>query len=154
MCSRHGSTYVIVTAHIELLMPCPWISFFVFLISWILIMWLQFFVFFFQNKVPLLSVEAIHHLHIFIFVLAVVHVTYCVLTVFFGGLKVSILDTSILNHLCPQFSFFINSSSLLYRYVSGSTGRIQLLKTTTMRHRKVKWFDQLLQCILCDQLFN
>ncbi|XP_054781045.1 MLO-like protein 1 isoform X2 [Prosopis cineraria] len=41
-----------------------------------------------KNKVPLLSVEAIHHLHIFIFVLALVHVTYCVLTVFFGGLKI------------------------------------------------------------------
>ncbi|KAI9104406.1 hypothetical protein K1719_022978 [Acacia pycnantha] len=41
-----------------------------------------------KHKVPLLSVEAIHHLHIFIFVLAVVHVTYCVLTVFFGGLKI------------------------------------------------------------------
>ncbi|XP_054780313.1 MLO-like protein 1 isoform X1 [Prosopis cineraria] len=41
-----------------------------------------------KNKVPLLSVEAIHHLRIFIFVLALVHVTYCVLTVFFGGLKI------------------------------------------------------------------
>ncbi|KAK4270037.1 hypothetical protein QN277_023124 [Acacia crassicarpa] len=41
-----------------------------------------------KHKVPLLSLEAIHHLHIFIFVLAVVHVTYCVLTVFFGGLKI------------------------------------------------------------------
>ncbi|XP_028751257.1 MLO-like protein 1 [Neltuma alba] len=41
-----------------------------------------------KHKVPLLSLEAIHHLHIFIFVLAVVHVTYCVLTIFFGGLNI------------------------------------------------------------------
>lgn len=40
-----------------------------------------------KGKVPLLSKEALHHLHIFIFVLAVVHVTSCVLTIVFGGLK-------------------------------------------------------------------
>ncbi|KAK7350554.1 hypothetical protein VNO77_09297 [Canavalia gladiata] len=41
-----------------------------------------------KGKVPLLSAEALHHLHIFIFVLAIVHVTFCVLTVFFGGLRI------------------------------------------------------------------
>lgn len=41
-----------------------------------------------KNKVPLLSTEALHHLHIFIFVLAVVHVTFCVLTILFGGAKI------------------------------------------------------------------
>ncbi|BAT77441.1 MLO-like protein [Vigna angularis] len=41
-----------------------------------------------KNKVPLLSVEALHHLHIFIFVLAVVHVTFSVLTVVFGGARI------------------------------------------------------------------
>ncbi|XP_076884217.1 MLO-like protein 1, partial [Bidens hawaiensis] len=41
-----------------------------------------------QNKVPLLSTEALHHLHIFIFVLAIVHVTFSVLTVIFGGAKI------------------------------------------------------------------
>ncbi|XP_004510198.1 MLO-like protein 1 [Cicer arietinum] len=41
-----------------------------------------------KGKVPLLSVEALHHLHIFIFVLAVVHVTSCVLTIVFGGLNI------------------------------------------------------------------
>ncbi|XP_062101336.1 MLO-like protein 1 [Humulus lupulus] len=41
-----------------------------------------------KKKVPLLSVEALHHLHIFIFVLAIVHVTFCVLTVVFGGAKI------------------------------------------------------------------
>ncbi|GAA0140630.1 hypothetical protein LIER_01939 [Lithospermum erythrorhizon] len=41
-----------------------------------------------RNKVPLLSLEATHHLHIFIFVLAIVHVTFSVLTVVIGGLKI------------------------------------------------------------------
>ncbi|KAK0602283.1 hypothetical protein LWI29_031988 [Acer saccharum] len=40
-----------------------------------------------KDKAPLLSVEALHHLHIFIFVLAIVHVTFCVLTVVFGGAR-------------------------------------------------------------------
>ncbi|OVA18985.1 Mlo-related protein [Macleaya cordata] len=41
-----------------------------------------------KGKVPLLSLEALHHLHIFIFVLAIVHVTFCVLTILFGGMKI------------------------------------------------------------------
>ncbi|KAJ0013913.1 hypothetical protein Pint_20803 [Pistacia integerrima] len=41
-----------------------------------------------KNKVPLLSVEALHHLHIFIFVLAIVHVIFCLLTVIFGGARI------------------------------------------------------------------
>ncbi|KAJ0091849.1 hypothetical protein Patl1_27141 [Pistacia atlantica] len=36
----------------------------------------------------MLSITALHHLHIFIFVLAVVHVTFCALTILFGGAKV------------------------------------------------------------------
>ncbi|KAL4558473.1 hypothetical protein LXL04_036674 [Taraxacum kok-saghyz] len=41
-----------------------------------------------KNKVPLLSGEALHHLHIFIFILALVHVTFSVLTILFGGFKI------------------------------------------------------------------
>ncbi|KAL3649230.1 MLO-like protein 1 [Castilleja foliolosa] len=41
-----------------------------------------------KDKVPLLSLEALHHLHIFIFVLAIVHVTFSVLTIVFGGAKI------------------------------------------------------------------
>ncbi|XP_041000107.1 MLO-like protein 1 isoform X1 [Juglans microcarpa x Juglans regia] len=41
-----------------------------------------------KKKVPLLSVEALHHLHIFIFVLAIVHVTFCALTMVFGGARI------------------------------------------------------------------
>ncbi|KAJ4721388.1 MLO-like protein [Melia azedarach] len=41
-----------------------------------------------KHKVPLLSTEALHHLHIFIFVLAIVHVTFCVLTIVFGGARI------------------------------------------------------------------
>nr|POF01574.1 mlo-like protein 1 [Quercus suber] len=41
-----------------------------------------------EGKAPLLSLTALHHLHIFIFVLAVVHVTFCALTILFGGAKI------------------------------------------------------------------
>ncbi|XP_057436663.1 MLO-like protein 1 [Lotus japonicus] len=41
-----------------------------------------------KNKVPLLSVEALHHLHIFIFVMAIVHVAFSVLTVVFGSARI------------------------------------------------------------------
>ncbi|XP_027162672.1 MLO-like protein 13 [Coffea eugenioides] len=41
-----------------------------------------------QGKLPLLSLEALHQLHIFIFVLAVVHVIFCVTTMLLGGAKI------------------------------------------------------------------
>ncbi|XP_010913229.1 MLO-like protein 13 isoform X2 [Elaeis guineensis] len=41
-----------------------------------------------KGKVPLLSLEALHQLHIFIFVLAVVHVTFCATTMVLGGAKI------------------------------------------------------------------
>ncbi|XP_057433443.1 MLO-like protein 13 isoform X2 [Lotus japonicus] len=41
-----------------------------------------------QGKVPLLSLEALHHLHIFIFVLAVVHVVFCVSTMILGSARI------------------------------------------------------------------
>ncbi|XP_059447671.1 MLO-like protein 13 [Corylus avellana] len=41
-----------------------------------------------EGKVPLLSLEALHQLHIFIFVLAVVHVIFCVTTMFLGGARI------------------------------------------------------------------
>ncbi|XP_044499986.1 MLO-like protein 1 [Mangifera indica] len=41
-----------------------------------------------KGKVPMLSITALHHLHIFIFVLAVMHVTFCALTILFGGAKI------------------------------------------------------------------
>ncbi|XP_030528208.1 MLO-like protein 15 isoform X2 [Rhodamnia argentea] len=41
-----------------------------------------------KGKVPLLSLTALHHLHIFIFVLAVVHVVFCVLTILCGGAQI------------------------------------------------------------------
>ncbi|KAH0463971.1 hypothetical protein IEQ34_006757 [Dendrobium chrysotoxum] len=43
---------------------------------------------FFLGKVPLLSIEAIHQLHIFIFVLATTHVILSVLTMLLGSAKI------------------------------------------------------------------
>ncbi|WJX86056.1 hypothetical protein P8452_68419 [Trifolium repens] len=39
-----------------------------------------------KGKLPLLSVDALHHLHVFIFVQAVTHVALCILTIGFVGL--------------------------------------------------------------------
>ncbi|KAF7842851.1 MLO-like protein 13 [Senna tora] len=41
-----------------------------------------------KGKVPLLSLESLHHLHIFIFVLAVVHAFFCVTTMVLGSIKI------------------------------------------------------------------
>lgn len=41
-----------------------------------------------KHQVPFLSIEGLHHLHIFIFVLAVVHCTFSVFTVLFGGARI------------------------------------------------------------------
>lgn len=43
---------------------------------------------FLQGKVPFVSSDGIHQLHIFIFVLAVFHVIYCILTMALGRAKV------------------------------------------------------------------
>ncbi|KAF4392373.1 hypothetical protein G4B88_005332 [Cannabis sativa] len=40
-----------------------------------------------KGKVPFVSADGIHQLHIFIFVLAVFHVLYCIMTMFLGRLK-------------------------------------------------------------------
>ncbi|PNX97068.1 MLO-like protein 13-like [Trifolium pratense] len=41
-----------------------------------------------EGKVPLLSLEGLHHLHIFIFVLAIVHVVFSVTTMILGGARI------------------------------------------------------------------
>uniref|UniRef100_A0ACD5ZCS8 Uncharacterized protein n=2 Tax=Avena sativa TaxID=4498 RepID=A0ACD5ZCS8_AVESA len=41
-----------------------------------------------SGKLPLMSLEAIHQLHIFIFVLAITHVVFSVLTMLLGGAKI------------------------------------------------------------------
>ena len=40
----------------------------------------------------MLSVEALHQLHIFIFILAIAHVIFCVLTMLLGTARVSIIE--------------------------------------------------------------
>ncbi|KAI8569577.1 hypothetical protein RHMOL_Rhmol02G0288800 [Rhododendron molle] len=48
---------------------------------------MAFYFLFFQGKVPFVSSEGIHQLHMFVFVLAVSHVLSCVLTLALGRLK-------------------------------------------------------------------
>lgn len=47
-----------------------------------------------QGKVPFVSKDGIHQLHIFIFVLALFHVLYCVLTLALGRAKVLYIRSS------------------------------------------------------------
>lgn len=70
-----------------------------------------------QGKVPLLPLEALHHLHIFIFVLAIVHVTFSVLTILFGGVKVIL--TRIFDLLFGEINSFlwIFSSSICIFFI-------------------------------------
>ncbi|XP_077228213.1 MLO-like protein 1 [Tasmannia lanceolata] len=41
-----------------------------------------------KGKVPLLSLEELHHLHVFVFVLGIVHVAFCLFTVILGGARI------------------------------------------------------------------
>ncbi|KAH9324067.1 hypothetical protein KI387_004245, partial [Taxus chinensis] len=41
-----------------------------------------------KGKVPLLSTEGMHQLHMFVFVLAIVHVVYCAMTMILGAAKI------------------------------------------------------------------
>ncbi|CAN8286547.1 unnamed protein product [Cochlearia groenlandica] len=41
-----------------------------------------------KGKAPLMSISALHELHIFIFVLAVAHIIFCLLTILFGTMKI------------------------------------------------------------------
>ena len=43
---------------------------------------------FLQDKVPFVSADGIHQLHIFIFILAISHVFYCITTLALGSAKV------------------------------------------------------------------
>lgn len=42
-----------------------------------------------EGKIPLMSLQALHQLHIFIFVLAISHVVFCVLTMVLGSIKIN-----------------------------------------------------------------
>ncbi|CAN1140336.1 MLO-like protein 13 [Linum perenne] len=58
-----------------------------------------------KGKVPLLSLEALHQLHIFIFVLAVVHVLFCATTMVLGGARIrqwKVWEDSIRHRAKPQ----------------------------------------------------
>lgn len=88
-----------------------------------------------QGKVPLLSITALHHLHIFIFVLAVVHVTFCALTILFGGAKVTLLLLILWVFLnLWSWEIFISMHVVhvdhlcIFRYENGNNGRILLQK--------------------------
>lgn len=59
-----------------------------------------------KGKVPLVSIEGLHQLHIFIFVLAVVHVIFCATTMVLGVAKV--IFYSLLPYI-PSVVFFLHN---------------------------------------------
>lgn len=82
-------------------------------ISWNRCKYSSFLTLFLQGKVPLLSLESLHHLHTFIFVLAVVHVTLSVLTVVFGGAKVRLNCLIFYVYTVFPFYFIANDKFLI-----------------------------------------
>lgn len=92
-----------------------------------------------QGQVPLLSIEALHQLHMFVFVLAVVHVIFCVSTMVLGGAKVSLISTTcIMSALrCFRNSFLTSQPSLLAlcRYVGGKIGRSHFGQTLPRKEK-------------------
>ncbi|XP_078176087.1 uncharacterized protein LOC144569564 [Carex rostrata] len=60
-----------------------------------------------EGEVPLLSLEALHQLHIFIFVLAVVHVVFCATTMVLGGAKEIAL--------CPKMAVYWTNTALCFK---------------------------------------
>ncbi|KAM3714982.1 hypothetical protein ACB094_01G374700 [Castanea mollissima] len=67
-----------------------------------------------EGKVPLLSLEALHQLHIFIFVLAVVHVIFCVSTMFLGGVRIrqwKVWEDSIRQEISERGNMNINMNN-------------------------------------------
>lgn len=89
----------------------------------------MFFFLFVQGKVPLLSLEAIHQLHIFIFVLAITHVAFSVLTILLGGAKVhaniNLLVSRSMDILSTNLYCTWYYTCLFFRYISGNTGKTQ-----------------------------
>lgn len=55
---------------------------------------------------PLLSLEALHQLHIFIFVLAIVHVVFCATTMVLGAAKVALHFQPLYIH-CYKYGPFL-----------------------------------------------
>jgi hypothetical protein len=82
----------------------------------ILMVYLSCTVCFLQGKVPLLSLEATHQLHIFIFVLAITHVIFSVTTMLLGGAQVCSFWHALqfksrnLSNFCCLFLTVFNSS--------------------------------------------
>ncbi|KAJ4747953.1 MLO-like protein [Rhynchospora pubera] len=70
------------------------------------------------GEVPLLSLEALHQLHIFIFVLAVVHVVFCATTMVLGGAKeLSLLQQQQQQHQL-SLSILTSASHTIFTFCS------------------------------------
>ncbi|KAF8765607.1 hypothetical protein HU200_008098 [Digitaria exilis] len=86
-----------------------------------------------KGKVPLLSLEAIHQLHIFIFVLAITHVVFSVTTMLLGGTDNKV--THVRTHEFIKKRFKENSVILSWLHSFGKQfyGSVSKSDYTTMR---------------------
>ncbi|KAG2371389.1 MLO-like protein [Vigna angularis] len=76
-----------------------------------------------QGKVPFVSSEGIHQLHIFIFVLAVFHVLYCILTLALGRAKICFFRQFVrsvpkVDYLTLRHGFMMSSNLVHHRAFS------------------------------------
>jgi hypothetical protein len=88
-----------------------------------------------QGKVPILSVEAIHQLHIFIFVLAVTHVVLSAVTVILGITQVYMENVKLymfkIHYQIPFSKCFVVHT---FRQETGNIGRTRSSKTMIVVH--------------------
>ncbi|KAG1361282.1 hypothetical protein COCNU_09G007450 [Cocos nucifera] len=92
-----------------------------------------------RNKVPFISADGLHQLHIFIFVLAVFHVLYCITTMALGSLKMRRWKSWELETRTPEYQF------------SHDPDRFRLARDTSFGQRHLNFWSKspILTWIVC-----
>ncbi|XP_029123353.1 MLO-like protein 2 [Elaeis guineensis] len=92
-----------------------------------------------HNKVPFISADGLHQLHIFIFVLAVFHLLYCITTMALGSLKMRRWKSWELETRTAEYQF------------SHDPDRFRLARDTSFGHRHLNFWSKspILTWIVC-----
>nr|XP_019705031.1 MLO-like protein 2 [Elaeis guineensis] len=92
-----------------------------------------------KNKVPFISADGLHQLHIFVFVLAVFHVLYCITTMALGSLKMRRWKSWELETRTAEYQF------------SHDPDRFRLARDTSFGHRHLNFWSKspILTWIVC-----
>ena len=98
----------------------------------------------------MLSVEALHQLHIFIFILAIAHVIFCVLTMLLGTARVSIIEILLILRVCINLLVSNDFNSiLLLRFVNGNTGRMNFRKILQKMVGSILFATEIVPQMIC-----